>query len=366
VKLIADAGLWGTGPLVTPTPLAAVLEVSGAVLSWTVDQPADPARLTFIDLSRADWLWRVLGESGHSAVAAALHGRIAEQAATVELAGVDLMPAAVDRLRRLAVGHWLRRWWPASLRDGIVALDAALLDAEIALLTAAAQDFFTDDTLDSDVAGLLQPHAASLDTLVRGGDPRVVELVAAATELADDVGVAFGAATGESAQTGRRDDYALAAGPGGDRPGGGGVATGVGTVAWSGVPPGMFDAAEDTVDWRIETSDDIVKAVVRVALSGSDGATGCPVRLQSGDVGGAGVLDTDGRGAFPLVDASGQALTESAAWNHDWRATTVVVGAGSVETPAVRRRIRDFARARLSRPAADAYLAEILAAESDY
>jgi hypothetical protein len=366
VKLIADSGLWGTGPRVAPAPLAAVLEISGAVLSWTVDEPADPARLTFTDPSRADWLWRVVGEMGHSAVAAALVGRVAERAATVELAGVDLVPAAVDRLRRLAVGHWLRRWWPASLRDGIVTLDAALLDAEIALLTAAAEDFFTDDTLDSDVAGLLRPHAAALDALVRGGDPRVVELVTAAAELADDVGVAMGAATDESGQTGRRDDFALAAGPGGDRPGVGGVATGVDTVGWTGVPPGVFDAAEDTVDWRVDANDNIAEAVVAVALSGLAGVTGCAVRLQSGDVGGAGVLDADGRAAFPLVDSLGQPLTESAAWNHDWRTTTVVVGAGSVESPAVRRRIRDFARARLSRPAGDAYLAEILAAESDY
>jgi hypothetical protein len=128
----------------------------------------------------------------------------------------------------------------------------------------------------------------------------------------------------------------------------------------------VFDAAEDTVDWRVDANDNIAEAVVAVALSGLAGVTGCAVRLQSGDVGGAGVLDADGRAAFPLVDSLGQPLTESAAWNHDWRTTTVVVGAGSVESPAVRRRIRDFARARLSRPAGDAYLAEILAAESDY
>ena len=75
---------------------------------------------------------------------------------TIELSGVGVLPGSVDRLRRLALGHWLRRWWPASHRDGIAALDAALLDAEIALLTAAAQDFFADDTFDSDVAGLLR------------------------------------------------------------------------------------------------------------------------------------------------------------------------------------------------------------------
>ena len=51
-----------------------------------------------------------------------------------------------------------------------------MLDVEVALLTAAAQDFFGDDTLDSDVAGLLAPHAAALITHVAAGDPRVVDL----------------------------------------------------------------------------------------------------------------------------------------------------------------------------------------------
>ncbi len=37
MKLVADSGLWSTGPLVAPTPFAAVLEVSGAVLSWPID-----------------------------------------------------------------------------------------------------------------------------------------------------------------------------------------------------------------------------------------------------------------------------------------------------------------------------------------
>ena len=57
MKLVADAGLWRTGPVTPDTPLAAVLEVSGAVLSWTIDDPpAAPTQITFTDLARADWL----------------------------------------------------------------------------------------------------------------------------------------------------------------------------------------------------------------------------------------------------------------------------------------------------------------------
>ena len=145
MRLVADSGLWSTGPLVAPTPLVAVLEVSGAVLSWTIDDPSGTAatQLTFTDLTRADWLWRLLGESGHVTLAAAVDSA-PDEPATIELTGVDLLPGSVDRLRRLGLGHWLRRWWPASDRDGIAGLDRALLDAEIAVLTAAAQDFFDD------------------------------------------------------------------------------------------------------------------------------------------------------------------------------------------------------------------------------
>ena len=64
------------------------------------------------------------------------------------------------------------------------------------------------------------------------------------------------------------------------------------------------------------------------------------MRLRSGVLGGAGVLDADGVAAFPLVDEEQQPVTESAAWDHDWRSTAVTIGAD--------------------------VLAEVLAAESDY
>ena len=64
MRLVADSRLWITGPTTAATPLAAVLEVSGAVLSWTIDGPSDDAatQITFTDLSRADWLWRIVGD----------------------------------------------------------------------------------------------------------------------------------------------------------------------------------------------------------------------------------------------------------------------------------------------------------------
>ena len=191
-------------------PLTSVLEICGAVLSWTVDDPGGEVHIAFTDIARADWLWRVVGEGGHSTMARALETGAA--ARELELAGVDVAPGSLDSLRRLALGHWLRRWWPASRRDGIADLDSALLDGELALLTAAAEDFFGDDgTFDSDVAELLGPHIESLNALARQGDPRVVEMVRACVELAEDTGVADAGAVSVAAVR-RRDDYALAAG----------------------------------------------------------------------------------------------------------------------------------------------------------
>ncbi|HEX4587009.1 MAG TPA: hypothetical protein VH185_03465 [Mycobacterium sp.] len=361
MRLLADSGLWSTGQHAAPTPLVAVLEVGGAVLSWTVDDRSTAAEITFTDPVRADWLWRVLGGPGHVALAAALDGRAPD--AAIELTGVDVRPGSLEPLRRLAVGHWLRRWWPASRHDGIAVLDGALLDAEIAVLTAGAQDFFTDDTVDSDVAGLLRPHAAALGAHLRGGDPRVVELVRTCADLADDVGVAFVDADEETL---RRDDYALAAGPDSGGPGAGAIATGVDSVNWGAVPPGIFDAADNTVGWRVDAAGGFTKAVVHVDLSGAGLAAGIAVRLRSDGFDGTGVLDADGVAAFGLVDAAQQPVAESAAWDHDWRSTAVTIGVDVEESPQTRERIRDFARARLRAPANDAFLAEVLAAESDY
>jgi hypothetical protein len=384
MRLVADSGLWSTGPATADSPLAAVLEVSGGVLSWTIDGPPGDvsARITFTDLSRADWLWRVLGESGHVALASAL-GSVdgpADQPHTIELAGVDILPGSVDALRRLAVGHWLRRWWPASRLDGIAGLDRALLDVEVALLTSGAQGFFTDETLDSDVVGLLAPHAPALITHLRADDPRICDLVRAGAGLADEVGVdddgwpelyaalddSSMALVAELAQpSGRRDDYALAAGADAGTRDTAPIARGVTSIGWGAVPPGIFDAGENTVDWTVKVAGTAVVGVVRAAVIGPDPATGIAVQLRSGTVSGSGALDADGASILPLVDDQRLPLTESAAWDHDW-STSVIVGAEVSEARETRDRVRRWARARLDRPPHDAFLAETLAAESDY
>ena len=135
------------------------------------------------------------------------------------------------------------------------------------------------------------------------------------------------------------------------------------------VPPGIFDAGESTVDWSVEAAGGAVVAVVRAAVIGPDPATGIPVQLRSGAISGSGALDADGDAIVPLVDDRQRPVTESTAWGHDWSATSVIIGAEvpeATETREIRERVRRWARARLDRPPTDVFLAEVLAAESDY
>ncbi|MCV7194552.1 hypothetical protein [Mycolicibacterium brumae] len=361
MRLIARHGVWCAGEPAAPAPLVAVLEVSGAVLSWTVDADTGP-HIAFTDPARADWLWRVVGVDGHRALADALAEPVSDDGAAVEAPAAQLLPGALDHLRRLAFGHWLRRWWPASHRDGIAELDQALVAAEIAALTDDAQDFFDDDALDDAVDELLEPHLAALDAHALRGDPRVQAVVARARELAELQGVEVRGG-GPAAV---RSDYALAAGLGGGRAAAGEVAGGVASIAWSAVPPGIFDAAEDTVAWRVEADGDGTRAVVRVELVGPDTPEGIGVRLRAAGVAGAGALEADGRSVFALADADRRPLTETDAWGRDWRGAAVAVGAAVDEPAGHRERVRELARSRLRRPPADALLAEVLAAESDY
>jgi hypothetical protein len=371
MRLVNESGLWATGPTVAAPPAVAVLELDGAVLAWTVDDPSGVAstHVTFTNVDAAEWLWRVVGQRGHVALLAALGGRSPDGAQAIDVPDVELSPAALAPLRRLAVGHWLRRWWPASSRDGIVGLNAPVLDGELALLTEATQDYFTGETLDSDVAELLRPHQTVFAQLVRDGDPRVAELATACMELADEVGGSHRLAPAPPAVdvSRRRDDYALAAGSDSSPIATGQIARGVGSVNWAAVPPGLFDAADRTVDWAIEVSGSTAVAAVQVAANGP--VAGIRVRLRAGAFTGTGVLDAAGRTTLALVGASSEPMTETQAWDHDWPQATVTIGADVADSTGaaeLRQRLRDFARDRLAHPAGDAFLAELLAAESDY
>ncbi|WP_207840272.1 hypothetical protein [Williamsia soli] len=377
MRLHPQSRLWTIGPEVEGPPLVAVLEVGGAVMSWTVDA-TDPPQITFLDHDQADWLWHVVGEDGHIALAAGM----ADPAVgpdSLEIDDVEIVAGALEVPRRLALGHWLRRWWPTSVRDAIGPLDAALLDAEVAVLTADAQHFFPADTFDSDVAALLAPHAVALTRHARGGDHRIVELVSRAVELVEETGAGAGPDSAlwldladtldnsdprATAEAGRQDDYALAAGATAGT-NSGAIARGTASIKWGAVPPHTFDAAENTAEWLIPAgSGDAATAVVRTMLIGGDPA-GIAVTLRSGAIAGAAVLDGNGAARIEL-SAGDDAATESELWGHDWSSTALTVGAAVSEPVQARERVRAFVRARLAAPPADAFLAEILAAESDY
>ena len=354
------SGLWTAGTDPQPPPLTAVLEVAGAVLASTVDDASGQTQITLTDLDRADWLWRLVGASGHGAIVAALSGR--EAGDDVEIPDVTVESAASSTLRRLALGHWLRRWWPASRRDGIVGLDAALLDGELALLTAGAHEFFDDDSFDADVAGLLRPHGPRLNFLAQHEDSRIAGLARSCVELAEDSGVPL---EGLVEAVGRRDDYALAAGPGGGAGTGAAIAHGRSSVPWSAVPPGIFDAAEDTVRWQVAPDGEAVSVAVRTEVWGTESPAGLAVRLRSGAMHGTGTLDDSGSATVVLFDGE-RPLTADAAWDHDWSGASVAVGADVAESRRARDRARAFARTRLRSPGDDAFLSELLAADADY
>ena len=362
MRFIAESGLWATEAPRDAVPLTAVLEVSGAVLSWTVDDPDAPVHMAFTDPVRAEWLWRIAGEDGHSSIVSAL---AAPPEGQLDVDGVSFDAGALEPLRRLALGHWLRRWWPASYRDGIVELNDALLAGELAQLTASAEDYFTDGTFDSDVVELLAPHAEGLTALARLGDPRVSELVEACTELAEDTGISIETPV-VAAQVGTRDDYALVAGAGAAGGTAEAVARGVASVNWAAVPPRVFDAAEGTVDWQVETDGAVASAVVRTQLSGPGSPAGIAVHVRSGGITGAGQLDSTGTATVALLDEKRTPVTETLAWSRDWQETAVRIGVDIGESSDVRDRVRAFARMRLQRLGANAFLAEVLAAESDY
>ena len=148
---------------------------------------------------------------------------------------------------------------------------------------------------------MLLPWVRLPARVIRGS----LELVRVCSELADDVGVELDADfEAVPAGAGRRDDYALAAGLDLGQRGTGRSRRGVSSINWTAVPPGIFDAAENTVEWRIEATGPEVKCVVQVGLSGTGSPAGIAVRLRSGGIVGTSVLDADGGATFPLVDST--------------------------------------------------------------
>jgi hypothetical protein len=198
-----------------------------------------------------------------------------------KLVGADASRAALDHghvdvpaqpeLATLALLLWARRWWPASPRLGIPSLDPALLDLEAAVATAAVEDV-AEGLLD----GFEATPAELFDAAIAGGalNGPADEVRALCTRLSawfdaqDDVERAE-AATALEIVGGQR-QYALAAGTGVGTGGIGVLAAGRASVDWARVPPGVLDAAEDTVTWRIVAVAATARLEVEVAGAFAD------------------------------------------------------------------------------------------------
>ncbi|MFE7978104.1 hypothetical protein [Streptomyces shenzhenensis] len=254
---------------VCPDFARSVLDVAGAVLVWPILGEPRPPVAEVQDVERAlQWLWAVYGEP----TAAAVH------ACATEGGEVSPVPADLGALAgaaaRLGFAHWAARWWPTSYTDGIPVLEPDVLGLESAALTHWCQQLFDDfgDQPDDCVPELIEEHRAGLGPLIQwwlsapqpADTGRHLENVLRLIDDAADSAGLDGPALRElrsalerglvptpvdaGALFARRDGYALAAG---DAPVSGGriVARGSGTNDWRRYPPGLVDAAEDSVSW---------------------------------------------------------------------------------------------------------------------
>lgn len=255
-------------------------------------------RVELSDASAAEpWLTRLVGE---------------EHALEALAAGHVDVPARPE-LATLALLLWTRRWWPASPVLGIPSLDPALLDLEAAVATAAVAEGMLDgfeatpaDLFDAAAEGLAATPVADE---VRGLCTRL----SAWFDERDDVVRAEAAARLAAAAIPGQRAYALAAGAGPGTAGEGVLAEGRASVDWARVPPGVLDAAENTVTWRVVAAPLGTRLEVEVAGAFADAALGAfaihdgevvaevPLRLGAGRFGGAADLAAAPSVHFGLV-----------------------------------------------------------------
>ncbi|WP_019068040.1 hypothetical protein [Streptomyces hokutonensis] len=291
----------GAGPDFT----LAVLDVAGAVLSWSVIEEPGPPTAEIHDVRRAQqWLWAVYGER----VAAAAHACATGEQPAGARVPVDPTALAADAAR-LGFGHWAARWWPASHLDGIPALQPDLLGLELAALTHQCQQLFDgtaddfDDQPDDCAAELIEDHWAALDPLIQwwhaastGPAHQVERVLRLIDDAADGAGLdgpelrrlrslpdrSSPAATtplNPGALFARSDGYALAAGEllvtGGRL-----IARGAGTNDWRRYPPGLVDASESAVSWTARALGARRQFEVEVVAHSAAPTTGAPLTAE--------------------------------------------------------------------------------------
>ncbi|WP_370964062.1 hypothetical protein [Amycolatopsis sp. cg9] len=245
-----------THPVHTPVVAADGGLVRFALAELLAGGPAT-MRVELSDAAAAEpWLTRLVGEEP---ALAALTGGYVEVPARPELAALALL-------------LWARRWWPASPLLGIPVLDPALLDLEAAVATAAVAEGVLDG-FEATPGELFDAAAAGIGAAAVAGEVRDLCLrLSAWFDDRDDLGRAEAAAGLAAAVSPGQRAYTLAAGADGTAAGDGIVAAGRASVDWARVPPGVLDAAEDTVTWRIVAAPAGTRLEVEVAGAFADAA----------------------------------------------------------------------------------------------
>lgn len=251
-----------THPVHTP-----VVAADGGLIRFALaDLLAGRATTMRVELSDAGaaepWLTRLVGAEASLAALGQGHA--------------DL-PARPE-LGRLALLLWLRRWWPAGPSLGVPSLDPALLDLETAVATADVEDL-AEGLLDGFEASPAELFDAAIadGALAAAAWPVADDVRALCARLAawfddqDDVVRAEVAARVETPAP-SQNAYALAAGLDPVAPGEGVLASGRASVDWARVPPGILDAGEDTVSWRIVAAAAATRLEVVVAGAFADAA----------------------------------------------------------------------------------------------
>ncbi|KZB88524.1 hypothetical protein [Amycolatopsis regifaucium] len=345
-----------THPVHTP-----VVAADGALIRFALADllsgRASSMRIELSDAGAAEpWLTRLVGtEAGLDAL-----GK-----------GHAEVPARPE-LARLALLLWIRRWWPAGPSLGVPSLDPALLDLETAVATAAVEDLAEGllDGFEASPAELFDTAIAD-DALMAAAPPVADEVRGLCGRLAswfddqDDVVRAEAAAEMvarlDAAAPGQR-AYALAAGTDPVASGEGVLASGRASVDWARVPPGILDAAEDTVTWRIVMAAATARLEVDVAGAFADAAL-TATALHDGEPF-AEVPLSLGAGRFTGAADLDEASTQLAASVQSGRITLVVGVAGEGVTGTTAEDRAEVVALVRARPPEDRTLAERAAAAS--
>lgn len=246
-----------THPVHTPVVAADGGLVRFALADLLAGVPG-PMRVELTDAAAAEpWLTRLVGT---------------EHALEALAAGHVDVPARPE-LAVLALLLWARRWWPASPVLGVPPLDPALLDLEAAVATVAVENVAEGllDGFEATPAELFDAAVEGIAATAVADEVRglCLRLSAWFDDQDDVVRAEAAAALAAAASPGQR-AYALAAGAEPAASAAGIVAEGRASVDWARVPPGILDAAENTVTWRIVAAPAAARLEVEVAGAFAD------------------------------------------------------------------------------------------------